>query len=324
MYSQRKRRRIKPLARPTSYDLNVSFDIRHYQNVKYGNLVNPYFPAIATNEAFQIMEGELLMKFKPDEGASYRDHQMHVFSFANGLKTDGDAITRRLNANTSAPDVPIHTRPTRENPLVAFDERRSILNKMEFAGVAVTGFKPEVDVFEQGFVATVGGLNTIFNNGKDTIHAGQILVVDIPQVAGRDQRKNRALQGGIPNDKLQFVVRPFDNALTDYGGNEKFVARYIIGTALSYARAGDPVDIVLHRCNQFGWNCNAGQIIGQSQAEQAAATADAVTRALDEQRTLVDDNIGAGRGAWEPAPNPLSKKTRSRKKKAPTMTNTDV
>ena len=246
MYSQRKRRRIKPLARPTSFDLNVSFDIRHYQNVKFGQIIDPYFPAIATNEAFQVMEGELLMKFKPNQGATYRDHQMHVFSFANGLKADKG---RRTPLNANNPDQP------------DLNQRLSILNKLSFAGVAVTGFKPDVDVFEQGFVATIGGLNTIFNNGQNTINAGDILAADLPKgVDKHNGPRKRALQGGIPIDKLQFVVRPFQDMLSDFGGADEadeaynVVSNFIIGTALSYARPGDPVDIVLHRCNRFGWN----------------------------------------------------------------------
>ena len=51
MYQSQKRRRIKPFARPTSFDINVVYDIRHYQHVKYGNVIDPYFPAHATDEA---------------------------------------------------------------------------------------------------------------------------------------------------------------------------------------------------------------------------------------------------------------------------------
>ena len=61
-YSNAKRRRIKPFARPTSFDINVAYDIRHYQRIKYGNVIDPYFPAVGTDEAFKVLEGEVLMQ----------------------------------------------------------------------------------------------------------------------------------------------------------------------------------------------------------------------------------------------------------------------
>lgn len=232
-YSSTKRRRIKPLARPTSFDINTSFDIRHYQNIKYGNVISPSFPAVATDEAFHVKEGELLMKFKPGQGVTYRDHQMHAFSFANGLKpakTDRDGgPDASLNASNANPDAAV---------------RRAILGRLEYAGVAVTEFKPDADVYEQGFVATLGGLNTLFNNGDNTINAGSLLCVDLPKTSSG--RKARALQTGVPNEKLQFVVTTLKAMRDAYGA---MAHKYIIGTALSYARPGQPVDIVLHRCN---------------------------------------------------------------------------
>lgn len=271
-YSSAKRRRIKPLARPTSFDLNVSFDIRHYQNVKYGNVIAPYFPAIATNEAFHVMEGELIMKFKPGKGVTYRDHQMHTFSFANGLKSSADT---RLQAS-KATRVSGGGRAD-NNTLVHADERFNILSDLQFAGVSVTGFKPETDVFEQGFVCTLGGLNTIFNNGKDTINAGDILAVDLPETVSANRKKRRALQTGIPNEKLQFIVRPLEKMIADYGElrTEKLAA-YVIGTALSYSRAGQPVDIVLHRCNRWGFSIPRNRQQGDD-LDDTASDADSVT-----------------------------------------------
>ena len=82
-YSNAKRRRIKPFARPTSFDINVAYDIRHYQRIKYGNVIDPYFPAVGTDEAFKVLEGEVLMQTNDPDVRRYGDHQMHVFSFAN-------------------------------------------------------------------------------------------------------------------------------------------------------------------------------------------------------------------------------------------------
>lgn len=230
-FSNAKRRRIKPFARPTSFDINVAYDIRHYQQIKYGNVIDPYFPAVGTDEAFKVCEGEILMQTNKPGVRRYGDHQMHVFSFANGLKGDAQI----LNASGGELD---------DNY-----EKMAVLEGLRFAGVAVTEFTPEKDVFEQGFVMTMGGLNTIFNNGAATIYPGDIICADIPNPADARSRKNRALQTGVPREKLQFVVTPFRQLENDVGTD--LASRFIMGTALSYSRPGSPLDIVLHRCNHI-------------------------------------------------------------------------
>ena len=229
-FSNAKRRRIKPFARPTSFDINVAFDIRHYQQTKYGNVVDPYFPAVGTDEAFKVLEGEVLMQQDKPNVRRYGDHQMHVFSFANGLKAEGYAL------NASAPE--------NDQP-----DKADVLAGLRYAGVAVTEFTPEKDVFEQGFVMTMGGLNTLFNNGASTIYPGDIICADIPNPADAGARKNRALQTGVPHDKLQFIVTPFRILVREVG--PELAARFIMGTALSYSRPGAPVDVVLHKCNMM-------------------------------------------------------------------------
>ncbi len=232
-YSNAKRRRIKPFARPTSFDINVAYDIRHYQQIKYGNIIDPYFPAVGTDEAFKVLEGEILMQTNSPSIRRYGDHQMHVFSFANGLKGNG----RTLNASAGE-----------------FGEKRSVLENLRYAGVAVTEFTPEKDVFEQGFVLTMGGLNSIFNNGSSTVYPGDVICADIPNPADRGARKNRALQTGVPREKLQFTVTPFATLAKQLGGGadgERLASRFIMGTALSYSRPGSTLDVVLHRCNHI-------------------------------------------------------------------------
>lgn len=298
-YSSAKRRRIKPLARPTSFDINVSFDIRHYQNVKYGNVINPYFNAVTTGEAFHVMEGEILMKYKKGQGVTYRDHQLHAFSFANGLKVPNAILNSSLVNSASSNDAAVVDGDNNIN--VGRATRQAVLGQLDFAGIAVTGFKPEVDVFEQGFVSTLGGLNTIFNNGRDTIHAGDILAVDLPETVGPNRAKRRALQTGVPSEKLQFVVRPFEKMVADYGVNPSELSSYIIGTALSYSRAGQPVDIVLHRCNRFGF----------SVAQRGAA---------DDGGGGDDDDADQFAIGGRLLPSKNKKKRKSKKKSAPTIT----
>lgn len=234
MYSSQKRRRIKPFARPTSFDINVVFDIRHYQHVKYGNVISPYFPTAGTPEAFQVMEGEVLMQSHKPSVRRYGDHQMHVFSFANGLTATDDRgnVTGMLNANSG------------DNP-----DKAAVLKGLKYAGVSVTEFTPEKDVFEQGFVMTMAGLNTIFNNGSSICYPGDVICADIPNSAAKGARKNRALQTGVPREKLQFIVTPFRELKTQIG--DELASRFIMGTALSYSRPGSSVDVVLHKCNMI-------------------------------------------------------------------------
>ena len=240
-YSSAKRRRIKPFARPTSFDINVAYDIRHYQRIKYGNVIDPYFPAIGTDEAFKVCEGEILMQTQKQGIRRYGDHQMHVFSFANGLKGAGKA---RLNSDAvSNPERPDWTN-TGEG-----SDKAAVLSTLKYAGVAVTEFTPEKDVFEQGFVLTMAGLNTLFNNGASTLYPGDLICADIPNPSDRGQPKHRALQTGVPHGKLQFIVTPFETLSKAKGMSAEIASRFIMGTALSYSRPGAPVDVVLHKCN---------------------------------------------------------------------------
>lgn len=249
-FSSAKRRRIKPYARGTAFDINVAFDIRHFQRIKYGNVVKPYFPAVGTDEAFQVMEGEILMQCHKNSIRRYGDHQMHVFSFANGLEVG----TQALNASAPKSSQP---------------EKRAVLTGLKYAGVAVTEFRPEKDVFEQGFVMTMAGLNTLFNNGKNTLYPGDLICADIPNPADKGVRKNRALQSGIPHEKLQFVIAPYHKLAEELGTQDNpdnvLASRFIMGTALSYSRPGAPVDVVLHKCNVITHGPSAA-VVSQEQA----------------------------------------------------------
>lgn len=272
MYGQpSKRRRIKPYARPTSFDYNCRFDIRQYQDVKYNNTVKPFFQSASNEEVFRVMEGELLVSKRNQVG--YGNKELHCFSFANGLEPRQDARDAlinnqneeiRLNENTGQAD----------NPRV----RLAILAGLRYVGVAVTEFSPARDVYEQGFVATIAGLNTLYNNGKHIIFPGQTVCLDLPEIRGNSNAYKRALQAGVPQDKLQFVLTPLDNMQREVnaGGsgytrdlqnqlaaqNVRFdINNYIVGTAISYARPGDNVDIILHRINHMslgGFNDRGG------------------------------------------------------------------
>lgn len=270
-FSSAKRRRIKPYARPTAFDINVTFDLRHFQRIKYGNVINPYFPAVGTDEAFKVMEGEILMQNVASGTRRYGDHQCHVYSFANGLK--GDAQTLQAGEG-------------------GFEEKVKVMKGLRYAGVAVTEFTPEKDIYEQGFVMTMGGLNTLFNNGNQVIYPGDVICADIPNPADARSRKNRALQTGVPHGKLQFVVTTLNMLSSEIGVPE--AARFIMGTAMSYSRPGAPVDVVLHRCNMMVNGGGGGD--GDGGARKVAG----------------DDAAGAG-GGFRAAEGAKSKKSKKKK-----------
>ena len=231
-----KRRRIKPFARPTSFDYNLRYDIRQYQDVKYNHVAQPYFNTANTDDSFRVMEGEILMNLKNQR--KYSDRELHAFSFANGLA--GNAATEenpRMQALTDGEDN------------VDQAARRNILSQLNYVGVAVTEFHPARDVYEQGFVATIAGLNTLYNNGNSVIYPGEQVCATLPETraAPGANRGGRALQGGVPREKLQFVVTSLKNMRAEYPGFP--CERFIMGTAISYARPGDNIDIILHRIN---------------------------------------------------------------------------
>lgn len=235
--SLNKRRRIKPFARPTSFDFNVRYDIQHYQSVKYNRTRNPAFPPTQADSAMAVMEGEILVK--KGANAQYTNSQLHVFSFVNGLagvQNESGGVPFERDAVTGA--------------LTADSRNRAadVLKAVKYMGVAVTGFNPGSDQYQQGFVATIAGLNTLFNNGQHTLYPGDTLCMDVPPFK-QGNRQSRALQGGVPREKIQFVLTSKDKFDLKYQGTDINAADYIVGTCISYARPGDSVDVILHRVN---------------------------------------------------------------------------
>jgi len=232
MFSNKKRRRIKPFARPTSFDFNAVYDLRHYQKVKYGAApVNGerIYKGSTSIEDFQIMEGEILMHHDESKAVRrYGDHQMHCFGFAAGL-------------------LKKPTTPSDANDASKKQRRIDAIDQLKYAGVAVTGFKPETDIYEQGFVVTVAGLNTIFNNGEHNIYPGDIICASVPPVDGPRGNNRANAQGGIPGTKFQFTVTPYDKMVKEFG--QPIASKMIMGTAMSFSKKGSPLDVVLHRCN---------------------------------------------------------------------------
>ena len=260
-----KRRRIKPYARPTSFDYNVRYDIRQYQDVKYNRVKKPFFRAASNDEVFRVMEGELLAKSN-QANARYNDKELHVFSFANGLTAPESAPVNNANGE--------FLETTNNGAIDQREVRRAILGTIQYMGVAVTEFSPARDVYEQGFVATIAGLNTLYNNGTETVYPGQTVCMDLPVLRqnGNGTHFKRALQQGVPRDKLQFILRPHSDMLDDYK-DMTLVNRFIIGTAISYSRPGDTVDVILHRMNYT--STSVGGSLGASGVSSSGGDDDA-------------------------------------------------
>jgi hypothetical protein len=250
MFSNKKRRRIKPFARPTSFDFNAVYDLRHFQRVRYGpENDNSIYSRSTSIEDFQIMEGEILMqKNMAIQIRRYGDHQMHCFGFAAGL----EGVDAKVVAGTTEGVVLLPADAAVENKI-------SALKALQYAGVAVTGFKPETDIYEQGFVVTVAGLNTIFNNGEHDIYPGDLICADVPKADLRKLNRSNA-QGGIPGTKYQFVVTPFRELAGET--NTELASKFIMGTAMSFSKKGSPLDVVLHRCNVILYRQPEAELVG--------------------------------------------------------------
>lgn len=124
-------------------------------------------------ENFDVKENELLVCMKA--GAMYHDGYTHCFSMANGLKSELEGA---------------------EN--VAQD----ILNKVQYVGVAATEYKPTKAYSEQGFVAQVGGVVTLLNEGPDTLKPGDSVSLGLNLKINKRLTRDK----GIPRDKIRFCL----------------------------------------------------------------------------------------------------------------------
>lgn len=125
--------------------------------------------------------------FHREKSNFYRDNSLHVMSCLNGT-TAGDDL--------------------------------------KFAGVAVTGFSPRTDVYEQGFVTQISGLCSVFNNSGGYFPAGETVSVDFSS----DGNNN---PNGVPyRKKLVKLVKGDSNP---------------IGICVKGGANKSTIDIILHR-----------------------------------------------------------------------------
>lgn len=293
---RKRRKRVKMIARITSYDYNVQYDLRQKSQARNSRgSTEGLYAAPIHEESYNVMEGEILMA--KEQAKHYRDGQLHCFSFANCLGAGLPAALQTALMSTT------NTQAEAAKKLAQF----MIMDNLTYVGIAVTGFDARSNSYQdmsQGFVATFGGMNTITNTGRDEIRPGDFITVDIPdQLKWDEDPFNRYKKAeGVPLDKLLFATVPykvsssykvaaeiikaindlgqdvqdalknrnivpsalrplqldngtFRNTLSAYLTNEAGVKaimaidqqrkRMIIGKALSYARPGEPFDIVL-------------------------------------------------------------------------------
>jgi hypothetical protein len=124
-------------------------------------------------ENFDVKESELLVCMKA--GAMYHDGYTHCFSMANGLKSE-----------MAGPEQ------------IAQD----ILSKVQYVGVATTEYKPTKAYSEQGFVAQVGGVVTLINEGPDTLKPGDSVSLGLNLKINKRLTRDK----GIPRDKIRFCL----------------------------------------------------------------------------------------------------------------------
>jgi len=213
----------KRLAGPAFY-INVKFDqataLKHKQksSATYQGNTRQYYHVVNENELFDIKEGEILYC----ENSSARDGFARVLSSLNGVGT--------VN-----------------------------MSKMKFIGIAQTEHKYDKKVnIEQGLVACVSGVVTVLNESNSTIHPGDLLVLAEPHQGAKQygihpQKMRFAFKRAEPAKHVNTIIDDiFARTLTEPEKAAALKAELeenkpnYIAKALSYAKKGERLDILLH------------------------------------------------------------------------------
>ena len=89
----------------------------------------------------------------------------------------------------------------RDNSLHVMSCAAGLPGEAKFAGVAVTGFSPRTDVYEQGFVTQISGLCSVFNNSGGAFTAGESVHVTFSKNSSTSNNPN-----GVPYKKVLGVL----------------------------------------------------------------------------------------------------------------------
>jgi len=147
-------------------------------------------------ENFDVKEQELLVCKR---GSSmYHDGYTHCISSANGF--DGTGSLPKGGAGGPPGATPEEV-------------AEYILSNVQFVGVATTEYKPSRAYSEQGFVAQVGGVTTLINEGETTIKPGDKVALGLNLKVGRKTSRDK----GIPRDKIRFCLVKAGNSRANIG-----------------------------------------------------------------------------------------------------------
>ena len=141
-------------------------------------------------ENFDVKEQELLVCKR---GSSmYHDGYTHCISSANGFDGSGDSKLSGM-----------------DNEEIA----EWVLSQVQFVGIATTEYKPSRAYSEQGFVAQVGGVTTLINEGESVIKPGDKVSLGLNLKIGRKTARDK----GIPRDKIRFCLVKAGNSRANIG-----------------------------------------------------------------------------------------------------------
>lgn len=223
-------RRPKRIAGP-GFHVNVRYDDQTVSQMRSGKSESK-LPRSNSDECYDIKEMELLVTKKVS--AMYRDGYTHCFSMLNGYSEELDGVAET-------------------------DLEKKILDKLKFVGVAVTEYKPSKAYSEQGFVAQVGGVVTLLNEGRDTIKPGDKVRIGVELGYNRNITRDK----GIPREKIRFCIKKASDTekmVSDAKGSNdlstdaklvEFLREYrkqnelVIGKALGLAKPGDRLEVLL-------------------------------------------------------------------------------
>lgn len=167
-------RRPNRIAGP-GFNINVRYDDQHmYKARSSANGAHQVVNTANSVENFDVKEAELLVAM--NKGTMYHDGMTHCFSTANGFPKGGAS---------------------------GLSVERDILSQVRFIGVALTEYQPSKAYSEQGFVAQVGGVVTLINEGTDIIKPGDKVELGLNLSTRRKQTREK----GIPRSKIRFCIQ---------------------------------------------------------------------------------------------------------------------
>ena len=169
-------RRPNRIAGP-GFHINIRYDDSHMAQAMAATNNAHGKVQMGTNqrEVFDVKEQELLVCKKGN--TMYHDGYTHAFSVVNGFPNTSGIDNDKLE--------------------------EEIMKQVQFVGIATTEYKPSKAYSEQGFVAQVGGVTTLLNEGEDTIRPGDKVAIGINLKTGRMLTRDR----GIPREKIRFCLK---------------------------------------------------------------------------------------------------------------------